>query len=391
MSALSEDHHVALHRPEAVIVAPTVLVTILQVLAVSLIVGGLAKGGAALQVSPRGGSLAVGAILGALGWVVAGCSGGALLWSIGWLVRRLHGDAVARQQMLHALEAGGGREPIRPAVLLHATGGGEVEQLTGGDQTELLQRLLSEIMEMNANLLMSQNQREAKGRHRQERLARDLLAAFEAALAGHEFAHAEVCISQFEIDLPDDARLAEMVTRLAETRAAAEARDVETETRQAEDLMAVGSFDDARQVAEALGSAYPASDSARALAERVEREAAAVLREQRQRLYADVQSHAGARRWCQALEAAKRLMETCPGTSEADAASAMLTTIEDNARIEEARKLRDHLRDMVTRRRYTEAVAIAQDLMERFPNSHAANDLQGQMARLRELAAEEGR
>ena len=391
MSVQSEDRRVAFDHPESVIMAPTVLVTILQVLAIALIVGGLVRGGTILQSSPRSAEPAVEAMLEALGWVVGTCSGAAVLWSLGWLIRRQYSDAVARQRIRRALEGAARHDAAHSPAALRPADSGELELVDSDDRSQLLQRLVSEVMEMNANLLMSPEQRQAKGQRRQEKFARDVLRVFETALADHEFARAEVCIGQFEGELPDDARLEEMASRLGETRAAAEAYDVESHTRHAEDLMAVASFDEAKAVAEALLSAYPSAREARELVERVQREAVTFFRDQRQRLYGEVQRSADARRWGQALDAARRLVEAHPGSAEADSAAVMLTTLQDNARIEEVRKLRDGLRDMIKRQRYGEAVAIAQDLVDRFPDSHAANDLRGQMARLRELAAEEGR
>ena len=391
MSENVEDRAVPLRRVSPVITAPTALVTVLQILAVALVVGGLAQGGATLQAAPSSPEPAIGALLAALGWAVAGCSAAALLWSLGWLIRRQYCAAVIQQRMLRAIEAGGGPDVVHPPLALRPPGHGDGQPVDPDDHIELLQRLVSEVMEMNANVLMSQPQREAKGLRRQERLAVDLLAAFEKALAGHEFAHAEACIGQFEAELPADPRLGEMESRLSEARAAVEARDVEAETQQVDDLMAVASFDDAQLVADGLLAAYPGSQSAQALVERVRREATVFFREQRERLYGEVQRNADARRWRQALEAASQLVQAHPGSAEADAAKSMLATLEDNARIEEVRQLRDDFRDMIKRRRYAEALEIAHDVLERFPSTQAASDLRGQIGRLRELAAEEGR
>ncbi len=298
--------------------------------------------------------------------------------------------AMAQERILRALKSGPGAAAAHPPTHPRPVSLAEAELDDFDNSAELLQRLLSETMEMNANLLMSPSQREAKGLRRQERLAGDLTEAFVAALAEHAFARAEVCIKQFEDDLPDDKRLDEMRTRLSQTREAAEARDVEAATQRASDLMAVSSFDEALQAADALLSSYPASSRAQELVDRVHRESTAFFRDQRQRLYAQVQRNADARRWGQALEAATQLVQTHPGSGEADAARAMLTTLADNARIEEVRRLRDHIRDMIKRHRYAEAVEVARDVMERFPDSQAAVDLRGQIGRLEELAAEEG-
>ena len=387
-----EKRSIASGRLSGVVVAPTALVAVLQVLAVALIVGGLAQGGAVLQDAPMGGSRAIGALLAAAAWFVAGCSAGALLWALGWLIRRQYYATVLQQRILQALEGGADLEVLRPAGVLRPAEHGNIDLDPGAasDHVELLQRLVSEVMQMNVHMLMSQAQREAKGLRRQERLAGDLLGAFESALAAHEFGNAETCIRHFEGELPDDPRLAEMESRLSESRATAEASDVEDATGQAEDMMAVASFDEAQRVADSLLSSYPSSPPALALVDRVRREGTVFLRDHRQRLYSEVQRSASARRWQQALEAAQRLIEAHPQSSEADAANAMLTTLRNNARIEQVRQLRDDFRDMMKRQRYPEALQIAQDMIERFPDTRAAGDLRRQMNRLRQLAAGEG-
>jgi len=373
-----------------IITAPTVLVAALQILALVLVFAGLGQGGMVLYASPRAGGPDPVVIFEALWWMISAGAAGGLLWALGGLLRRQHEMAMAQERILRALKSGPGAAAAHPPTHPRPVSLAEAELDDFDNSAELLQRLLSETMEMNANLLMSPSQREAKGLRRQERLAGDLTEAFVAALAEHAFARAEVCIKQFEDDLPDDKRLDEMRTRLSQTREAAEARDVEAATQRASDLMAVSSFDEALQAADALLSSYPASSRAQELVDRVHRESTAFFRDQRQRLYAQVQRNADARRWGQALEAATQLVQTHPGSGEADAARAMLTTLADNARIEEVRRLRDHIRDMIKRHRYAEAVEVARDVMERFPDSQAAVDLRGQIGRLEELAAEEG-
>jgi len=386
---MSESEERGSARLDGVIAAPTALVAVLQVLAVALIVGGLAQGGAVLQDAPMGGDRAIAALLAAAAWFVAGCSAAAVLWGLGWLIRRQYYATVLQQRILQAIESGSGLEVLRPAAPLRAAEPSDLGPAAAEDHIELLQRLVSEVMQMNVHMLMSPAQREAKGRRRQDRLAGDLLGAFESALAAHEFGQAETCIRHFERELPDDERLAEMASRLSEARATAEARDISKATRQVEDLMAVASFDEAERAAEGLLSSYPSSQAALALVERVRREGAVFQRDHRQRLYSEVQRSASARRWQQALDAAQRLIEAHPDSSEADAANAMLTTLRSNARIEQVRELRDNFRDMMKRQRYPEALQIARDMIERFPDTRAAADLRRQMGHLRKLAAGE--
>ena len=91
-----------------------------------------------------------------------------------------------------------------------------------------------------------------------------------------------------------------------------------------------------------------------------------------------------------ALAAAGELLEAYPDSPEAAEVRSTLRTLTDNARIEEVRELRDEIRDLLSRRRYAEALACARDLVRRFPTTAAAEELRSQMARLEELARSGG-
>ena len=95
---------------------------------------------------------------------------------------------------------------------------------------------------------------------------------------------------------------------------------------------------------------------------------------------------AEARQWKSALASAQRLLSEYPDSSEADKITAKLPNIRDNSRLEEARQLRDDIRELIERRRYAEAVRIAHDILARFPDTQAAAELRPQVDRLEALA-----
>ena len=103
-------------------------------------------------------------------------------------------------------------------------------------------------------------------------------------------------------------------------------------------------------------------------------------------MHGEVRYLTDGKHWRRAVEAAKKLLEAYPDSDEARRVAAGMTTLEDNARIEEVRGLRDQIRDMLERRRYGEAVEIAEGVMERFPETQAAAELRKQIRRLRRLA-----
>ena len=94
--------------------------------------------------------------------------------------------------------------------------------------------------------------------------------------------------------------------------------------------------------------------------------------ERRERMYREIERNAEARHWRAALEAARNFIQAFPKCVDADAIRAMIPTMEDNARIEEVRELRDLIRDLIQRPRYAEAVTHAEDILRRFPDEGKA-------------------
>ena len=64
-----------------------------------------------------------------------------------------------------------------------------------------------------------------------------------------------------------------------------------------------------------------------------------------------------------------------------------MSTVRKNAHFEEARTLRDRIRDLIKRKRYSEAVDVSEDLMRRFPNTQVAKQLQSLLPDLKRRSA----
>lgn len=323
--------------PRASFSSPTVLVVVLRLLGILACVLGIV--GAVIAVR-LGGYAHSGADLAsvALEAVVCACIGGAVgavLFAVARLVSCHHVAAFTRQRVLSVLER---------ISRMPSDGGGEQSAVSSAltGESELLRTVVAELREANANMLLSPAERRRK------------------------------------------ARL------LDESRVSAEVQEVEVETRRASDLMATAAYDRALEVARRLVERYPSSEAASRLFERTRREGDAYRDELRTRLYAVVQRSAESRNWAEALDAAERLIDSCGDCVESEAVAAMLPTLRDNARIEEVRRLRDRFGDMIRRKRYRLAMTLAGEIIEDFPDTKAAVELQEQMSRLRELAAGQG-
>ena len=221
----------------------------------------------------------------------------------------------------------------------------------------------------------------------EERLARESANVIEQAIQRGDFATAGRKLERFIERFPSHPDWKQLEDKLALARLGVRVQELEREKRRIQELISIAAFDKAEAAAEELVARHGDSAGAQSLLDLVRREASAFRAHRRRRLFNEVQRYADARQWRPALAAAKRLMESQPTALEAEAMTVMMPTLEENAGIEEVRELRDLILERIKQKRYAEALAAAQDVIGRFPDTHAAGELGGQIARLKELAA----
>jgi hypothetical protein len=376
---------------------PVALLTILAILAAVAVAGGVMAALVVLIAQGRSGGVTLTSVFLAVGCVLSGLVVGCILWAIAHIIRRQSRMALLRASARRTLRQRGAEgltllgesaedAAANNAALADAAMPTSLDEDAGWSQRRLLQEVLAELRELNENLLLSAEQREAKRQRRQERLSRQFAQEIDRAIEGGRLDHAEKRLEEFLEEVPEDPAHQRLHARLIEARDAAKAQDIEAGTRQVYDLMAVSSFEQAEQTARELLERYPDEPHLAELLDRVRREGAMFHGERRDRLRREVQRHAESRRWRLALEAAQRFIEAFPKSVDAEAIRAMLPTIEDNARIEQVRQIRDRIRDLIERRRYAEALEAAEDVIRRFPGTRAAEELGRQLDRLRELS-----
>ncbi|MDY7009528.1 MAG: hypothetical protein SVV80_02100 [Planctomycetota bacterium] len=360
----------------------TLLVRLLLVLAAVSVLVGLV-GGLMMLIRLRAWLSAV--IILAGSWSVAG-----VLSALAWLCQRGYQQAQADKKMISALESI--LEELRAASVHHVERGAETsaaEETTDTSQADRAEAMLEQLRELNVNLLLTDDQRQKKGRILAESSAKTLKQRAHDVLLAGDLSGAEDILAgliRLEPDSPDVPALRE---KIEQARAKAESHEVAESARKVENLMAVSNFAGARDVAESLLGKYPNSATAFDMLTRVRREQEAFATEKRAQMYQKIEKEASARHWHSALEAARKFLDAWPDSVEAEAVRVQLSTISDNARIEEVRILRDRIRDMINRRRFGEALELARDVIERFPETAAATELTEQISRLEERAKSE--
>ncbi len=354
-----------------------VLSSCLMILACVLAGAGLLAGCAHLVLTAVDGDVTLRHLLQAGGWLLLGAALAAFSWSISWLVRRQRETAAVLQRLQDAVE---GTAIASPAA---AARDGEAAR-----EHESLRRIFDELAAINANLLLSPAQREAKARQQLAKAGELLVMEVEQAIEADDFAEAERVLARLAAELPDSQRQHDLRARLSEARAAAEMEDVSKGVAAAAEMMAASRFDRAEKLAEDLLNRHPTAPEAIALVDHVRREASTFVTENRRRLFARIDRDVEARDWRTALKGAQEFLDSYPDCQEADLIRAQMPTLADNAKMEEARQLRNDVLDMIERRRFTEAVKSAKELIQSFPETKAAGELRRQLPQLEKLANE---
>lgn len=362
---------------------PHGLVTALTALAVCAPLAGVVGGVYVLGASA---AITTGDIVLAALAAFGGCVAGAGLWGVCWIVRAQF-EAIHAQRRMLEIVAGLDALPTPAEIVVQAAARAPIPPPPPAPAgLAAIADVQAAVKELNANLMLTEEERRIKRQRQQDLGAQDLALRIEDATSAGHFEAADVLLRQMRDEFPCDTRHGELAGRLQQARAAAEARDVAGHTDNAQDLMALGKYDEALAAAAELVQRHPQSPQAAELKQRVEREASVFMAEQRRRLYRQVQQHSEGRRWRLALEHAVKLMQQYPDSSEAKEMVLNHQTLQDNARLEEVRQMRDAIRDMIERRRYSEAVGVARQIIKRFPDTAVAEELLQQMPRLEELS-----
>lgn len=345
---------------------------------------GLAAGVAILSVDATAGRFGPVTVIWMLVALAAGGCLGGVMWALAWLCRDQHRRSLSEARMASTLE-----RLASTAARGQTSAAGPGAEFSTPPQPVAGGELLEQLREFNINILLSEQQRAAKRKHIISPLSKELAEKITQAAADGEPDQGEAHLQEL-IRIAPEWPTAQLRELIEQARLQARQRDIAEATAEAENLMSAGDFDESEAVAKGLLARYPDLEEAAGLAERVRREREAFIAEQRLSMYQAVERAASRRHWRAATEAAEVLLAAHPASPEADAVRAQMGTLRDNARLEEVRERRDRIKNLIERNRYSEAIELAQEVIESFPETAAAEDLRNQMSRLEELAASEG-
>jgi hypothetical protein len=253
----------------------------------------------------------------------------------------------------------------------------------------LLDRMVRQLGEIQENSLLDEAGRKKKFDFiiRQER--NQVYAEVDALAKTRDWARARNLLQHLIEKYPEIDETKDRLAQLEEKRRGGFEEELTQMKKTVNDLIAISAWDRSISLAETFVAKHPDMPTAKELAGFVHDERTKFRNEHIKRMYADIQKSTGRKRWNDALQVARQLIEKYPESMEAEALRVQMDTMESNAEIEKRQQFEEQIKDLVKRHNFIQAVELAHYVISQFPNSPQAVALRGQLPKLEELAREQ--
>jgi outer membrane protein assembly factor BamD (BamD/ComL family) len=262
-------------------------------------------------------------------------------------------------------------------------------------QPDLQAHWLEELVHLTRELrdieLLSEPERAARLKHEADELVGQLERDIPALLREHNLQEAQQRLQRARQRFPSLAEWGTLARQIEQARAQFEAHDIEIATREVDDLAALGAWERATEIVRTLRQRHPASESVVELTRRVALARDKATAEERARLMSQAQDATNRRQWSQAVRLVETVVARFPGSAEAHELRTQLPTLRANAEIQKRQELEAQIRTLLKEHRFSDALQIANTLIEQYPDSPQAHALREQiLPRLEQKAAEVG-
>lgn len=248
---------------------------------------------------------------------------------------------------------------------------------------EHLERSLEEIREL---AMLTERERQ----WRLDEARRDRLTGRVSALLRLidqcQWAQADALFADLLRQYPNDPDVQGAGRQLEDARRRLQDQAVDAETARIELDISAGAWEEALERAMRLSADYPGSERASAILGRVRRDHGAWQAVAAQSLFDSLRQDLEQRFWRRALETAHRLLEKFPNHPHAELVRRQIKLIQDNAEIEQRQEQEIRIRELIRNRQFVEAIQLAEDLLQRFPNSPQAEQIELLLPRIKELS-----
>jgi hypothetical protein len=244
---------------------------------------------------------------------------------------------------------------------------------------------LAMVAEVRDLLLMNAEQREARSRAHWEQRKSSMRAEVERLISAGDWSAAEREIRSLQAIAPQDTTMGALFTRITQEQER-RLNVALTEGRvRIRHFMSITAWPQAGQILDQLRAQFPDSVAVEELAAEVASEREAFDRETIARLYQDVKDASERREWRRAHASAEELVRRYPHDKKAEKIRGELDTMKENADSQERREQEELFKDLLKRQRYDEAYSVAMGVINKYPASPSAAELNKLLPKVEEL------
>lgn len=251
------------------------------------------------------------------------------------------------------------------------------------------QQMLDVLKQLRDLMMMNEGQRSQFAHHHFGKRKEGLLKQIDRAIATSHWQTAEEQIRELQRILPDDPIGPELAARVAEEKTTRLHQDIEAARIQLRHLMSITAWTQAEELVAGLHQRYPTAIEVQELGTEVRQEKLAFEQEHLQRLILDLKDATDHRQWRHAVTLAEELIRRYPSEKQVERLRVDLPTLQENAEAQDRKEQEAQFKDLLHRQRYEEALAIAHQLIAKYPNSSAAAELSKLTPKVQELIAQE--
>ncbi|NIA21455.1 MAG: hypothetical protein GWP05_05690 [Anaerolineaceae bacterium] len=247
-------------------------------------------------------------------------------------------------------------------------------------------RVVSLLREINENTLLDDQEKVHKRTRLAQARCEQMKVEIDQLIRATKWPAARALLEEFQACYPDNKEARRLADQLA--TAVKEHRDVDvmSTSEQIRSYMTLGLWDKARLASGQLSAKYPDDPEARKMQKVILLEEQEHQKEDRLRLYREIEHLVNRKHYRDARKTAQVLLDRYADSPEAATLRGQMDELRRNADIETRREMEAQIIEYTTQNRHKEAYELAAMLMEQYPESPQAIALADTIDRLREKA-----
>lgn len=235
-----------------------------------------------------------------------------------------------------------------------------------------LKRLLNEV---NENILLDEEGKKQKYEFLVNQKIRNACAEVDKLIENSEWSSARAILEALVKRYPDKKELQDKLEKLEIKRKEAFQQELSKARKLINDFIAISAWDKAVRQAESLLEKHPDSEEAKELVAQISQERQKFRIEQIRRMEADIQRSITRKRWNDALAIAQQLIDKYPDSPEAELLREKIDTLRANAEIEKRQQLEEQIKDLIRRENFIQALELVRYVIKEYPNSPQAQKI----------------